>query len=59
MDNFFEAVAVFADGHKETFNGQLWLWGGIRDEEGHALLQSLTDKNEAGEIISVSISYES
>jgi len=59
MANFFYAIAVFADGHKETFEGRLWLLGGIKDEEGHALLQSLKDKKEANEIISLSISYES
>jgi len=59
MANFFYAVAVFADGHRETFEGRLWFLGGIRDEEGRALLQSLKDKKLTGEIISLSISYES
>ena len=59
MANFFVAYAVFLDGHKETFEGRLWLLGGIKDEEGHALLQSLKDKKLTGEIVSLHISYES
>lgn len=59
MANFFYAVAVFADGHKETFEGRLWFLGGIRDDDGHALLQSLKDKKSEGEIVSLNISYES
>lgn len=59
MDNFFYAVAVFADGHKETFEGRLQMLGGIPDEEGRGLLLSLKQKERVGEIISLSISYES
>lgn len=59
MANFFYAVAIFADGHKETFEGRLWLLGGIKDEEGHAILQTLNDKKGTGEIISLMVDYES
>ena len=59
MANFFVAYAIFDDGRKETFEGRLWLLGGIKDEEGHTLLQSLKDKKLTGEIISLNISYES
>lgn len=59
MANFLYAIAVFADGHKETFEGRLWLLGGIKDEEGHALLQSLKNKKKTGEIISLTVDYES
>lgn len=59
MANFFYAITIFADGHSETFEGRLWLLGGIKDEEGHALLQSLKDKKKSGEIVFLNISYES
>ena len=59
MANFFYAVAVFKDGHEETFNGRLWMLGGIRDEEGYALLTKLKEKEEAGEIVRLRVSYES
>ena len=59
MANFFYAVVVYADGHKENFEGRLWLLGGYRDEEGYALLQSLKDKHKSGEIVDLRISYES
>lgn len=59
MANFFYAVATFADGHKETFEGRLWFLGGIKDEKGHALLRALRVKEMEGEIIDLKISYES
>ena len=59
MANFFIATAVFADGHKETFEGRLWLLGGIKDEEGHALLRSLRAKHLSGEIEELYVTYES
>ena len=59
MANFFYAVAVYADGHTEHVEGRLWFLGGIKDEEGHALLQSLQDKEASGEIISLHVDYES
>lgn len=59
MANFFYAIAVFADGHSETFEGRLQMLGGIPDEEGSALLLSLKRKERAGEIISLTIDYES
>lgn len=59
MANFFYATAVYADGRTEHYEGRLWLLGGIKDEEGHALLQSLRDKEASGEIISLHVGYES
>ena len=59
MANFFYADVVYSDGHRETIEGRLWFLGGIKDEEGHALLQSLKDKELTGEIVSLHISYES
>lgn len=59
MENFFYAIAVFADGHKETFEGRLWMLGGRKDEQGHALLNSLREKQASGEIVSLSVDYES
>lgn len=59
MANFFIATATYPDGHKETFEGRLWLLGGIKDEKGHALLHSLKAKYLAGEIEDLSIIYES
>ena len=59
MANFFIAIATYPDSHKETFEGRLWLLGGIKDEEGHALLDSLKTKYLAGEIENLSITYES
>lgn len=59
MANFFTAYAVFADGHTETFEGQLWFIGGIRNEEGHAKLAELRRLKEEGVIVRLFISYES
>ena len=59
MANFFYAIAVFADGHKETFEGRLWMLGGVRDEQGHAMLNSLREKQASGEIVSLSMDFES
>lgn len=59
MANFFVARAVYADGHTETFEGRLWLLGGIRDEEGHALLARLRAEEKAGKIEKLYVSYES
>jgi len=59
MANFFIAYAVFADGHEETFEGRLWMLGGIRDENGHALLESLREQEKNGAIVRLHVSYES
>lgn len=59
MPNFFYAVAIYADGHRETVEGRLWLLGGRKDEEGHFLLQSLKDLYKAGKIVDLRVSYES
>lgn len=59
MANFFYATAVFADGHTEHFEGRLWLLGGIKDEAGHALLAELRAKHADGEIVKLSVGYES
>ena len=59
MANFFVAYAVYADGHTKTFEGRLWLLGGIKDEEGHAKLAELRRLEKEGVIVRLSISYES
>ena len=59
MANFFYATATYSDGHVEHFEGCLWFLGGIKDEEGHALLRSLKAKYLSGEIEDLHISYES
>lgn len=59
MANFFVAYAVFADGHTETFEGQLWFLRGIKNEEGYAKLAELRRLKEEGVIVSLFISYES
>ena len=59
MANFFYATAVYADGHTETFEGRLWLLGGIKDEKGHALLAKLRADHASGVITKLSVSYES
>lgn len=59
MANFFYAVAVFADGHKETFEGRLWFLGGVKDEAGHALLRRLRADEKSGKISKLYVSYES
>ena len=59
MANFFYATAVYADGRTEHYNHLLWYLDGTPDEEGHALLQSLKNKKESGEIIKLHIDYES
>ena len=58
MANFFFATFV-ENGENRTVEGRLWLLGGLRDEEGHALLQSLREKAEKGEIIDLRVDYES
>lgn len=59
MANFFYAKAVYADGHTETFEGRLWMLGGIKDEEGHALLAQLRADEKSGKISRLYVSYES
>ena len=59
MANFFVATAFYADGHSETFEGQLWFLGGLKNEEGHALLNKLKEQEKAGVITRLWISYES
>lgn len=59
MANFFYATAVYADGHTETFEGRLWLLGGIRDDAGHALLDRLRSDEKSGKISKLYVSYES
>ena len=59
MANFFHATAVYADGRTETFEGRLWLLGGVKDEEGHTLLAKLRADHAKGIIVKLSVSYES
>ena len=58
MANFFVASFV-ENGKKKEVEGRLWFLGGKRDEEGHALLESLREKAKRGEISDLRISYES
>lgn len=59
MANFFVATAFYPDGHSETFEGRLWFLGGIKDEEGHALLSKLQEQEKQGLITRLWVSYES
>lgn len=58
MANFFIATFI-ENGEKKAVEGRLWLLGGLRDEEGHALLKSLREKAEKGEIVDLRVDYES
>ena len=59
MPNFFYAIAQYADGHVETFEGCLWFLGGIKNETAHAQLDKLKQDHANGKITSLSIDYES
>ena len=58
MANFFVATFI-ENGKKKAVEGRLWLLGGLRDEKGHALLKSLREKAEKGEIVDLRVDYES
>ena len=58
MANFFVASFI-ENGERKEVEGRLWFLDGTKDEEGHALLESLRKKSENGEISNLRVSYES